>query len=81
MVIVLQQDGYLWLDEIQISPYYQSQGIGSEIIARLIVRARKLDIPLRLRVLHANKGAYRLYRKLGFEQISYLQHHRIMETK
>jgi len=81
MFIVLQQDGFLWLDEIQISPQFQNQGIGSEIIARLIVRARKMNLPLRLRVLHANKGAHRLYQKLGFEQIEYLKHHTIMETK
>lgn len=81
MFIILEQDGFLWLDEIQISPYYQSQGIGSEIIAGLILRARKKDLPLRLRVLHANKGAQRLYRKLGFEQISHLRHHCVMEAR
>ena len=81
MFIVEQQDGYLWLDEIQITPHFQNQGIGTEIILRLIIRARKLYLPLRLRVLHANKGAYRLYMKLGFEQISRVKHHTVMETK
>ncbi|MCB1936477.1 MAG: GNAT family N-acetyltransferase [Nitrosomonas sp.] len=81
MFIVLEQDGFLWLDEIQISPQYQNQGIGSEVISQLIVRARKLSLPLRLRVLHANRGAYRLYQKLGFEQVDCLKHHTVMETK
>jgi len=81
MFIVFEQDGFLWLDEIQISPQYQNQGVGSEILSQLIVRARKLFVPLRLRVLHANKGAHRLYRKLGFEQIDCLKHHTVMEMK
>lgn len=80
MFIVEQQDGHLWLDEIQINPRYQNQGIGTEIIVQLIVRARKRNMPLRLRVLHANEGAYRLYRKLGFQQISRVKHHRLMEV-
>jgi len=81
MFIILEQNGFLWLDEIQIWPQFQKHGIGSQIIARLIVRARQLNLPLRLRVLHANNAAYRLYRKLGFEQIESLKHHTVMETK
>lgn len=81
MFIVLLQQDYLWLDEIQISPQYQNQGIGSTIIARLIVRARKLNVPLRLRVLHANKGARRLYLKLGFRPVSRLEHHTVLEIQ
>jgi ribosomal protein S18 acetylase RimI-like enzyme len=81
MFIVLPQPDYLWLDEIQIDPQYQNQGIGSTIIARLIVRARKLNLPLRLRVLHANKGAHRLYLKLGFRQISCVEHHTVLEIQ
>ncbi|MBX3640271.1 MAG: GNAT family N-acetyltransferase [Nitrosomonas sp.] len=81
MFIVLPQEDYLWLDEIQINPQYQNQGIGSTIIAQLIVRARKLNMPLRLRVLHANSGAHRLYRKLGFRQISRVEHHAVLEIQ
>lgn len=79
MFIVARQDDYLWLDEIQIEPQYQNQGIGTEILMQLILRARKMNLPLRLRVLHANQGAYRLYRKLGFQQISRAEHHNVME--
>ncbi len=81
MFIVRAQEDCLWLDEIQINPQYQNQGIGSAIIARLIVRARKLDMPLRLRVLHANKGAYGLYHRLGFRQISRMEHHVVLEIQ
>ncbi len=81
MFIVLPQEDYLWLDEIQISPQYQNQGIGSAMIARLIVRVRQLNMPLRLRVLHANHGAHRLYCKLGFRQISQVEHHAVLEIQ
>ncbi|WP_245738785.1 GNAT family N-acetyltransferase [Nitrosomonas marina] len=80
MFIVEQQGDYLWLDEVQIDPQYQNQGIGSEIILRLIFRARKLGLPLRLRVLHANQGAFRLYLKMGFQQINCGEHHYLMEV-
>ncbi|MCP5244483.1 MAG: GNAT family N-acetyltransferase [Burkholderiales bacterium] len=79
MFIVERQDDYLWLDEIQIEPQYQCQGIGTEVIMQLILQARKMCLPLRLRVLHANQGAYRLYQKLGFQQIRRAEHHNVME--
>lgn len=68
------------LDEIQIDPSYQNQGIGTEVIGQLIVRARARHLlPLRLRVLHVNQGACRLYQKLGFRQIDRAKHHTVME--
>jgi len=79
MFILECQDGFLWLDEIQIDPQYQNQGIGTETILQLIIKARKLGLPLRLRVLHANLRAYRLYHKLGFQKISHAKHHDVME--
>ncbi|MCP5275625.1 MAG: GNAT family N-acetyltransferase [Burkholderiales bacterium] len=79
MFIIQRQDDYLWLDEIQVEPQFQNQGIGTEIIMQLILRARKISLPIRLRVLHANQGAYRLYRKLGFQNICRAEHHNVME--
>ncbi len=79
MFIMLRQDDYLWLDEIQIEPQYQNLGIGTEIIVQLILKARKLGLPLRLRVLHANQDAVRLYQRLGFRQISSVEHHDVLE--
>lgn len=81
MFIVDQQKDCLWLDEIQIDPLYQNQGIGSEVIIKLVFKARELELPLRLRVLHANKDAYRLYQKLGFQNINCVEHHTVMEMK
>ncbi|WP_090334221.1 N-acetyltransferase [Nitrosomonas sp. Nm51] len=80
MFIIEQQGDYLWLDELQIEPQYQNQGIGTAVILQLICRARKLGLPLRLRVLHANLGAFRLYQKLGFQKIRRAEHHHLMEV-
>ena len=79
MFIVEVQTDHLWLDEIQIDPRYQHQGIGTEVIGQLIARAHLCHLPLRLRVLHANQDAYRLYQKLGFSQIGKEKHHTVME--
>lgn len=79
MLSVDKQADHWWLDEIQIDPRYQNQGIGTEVIGQLIIRARAHHLPLCLRVLHANQGAYRLYRKLGFRQIDRARHHTVME--
>ena len=81
MFIVVVHADHLWLDEIQIDPYYQNQGIGTAVIARLISRARTCYLPLRLRVLHANRGAYRLYQRLGFLWIGGAKHHHVMEIR
>lgn len=72
---------HLWLDEIQINPRYQNQGIGTGVIGLLIARARTRHLPLRLRVLHANQRAFRLYRRLGFLRIDGAEHHHLMEIE
>ena len=81
MFIVVVHADHLWLDEIQIDPCYQNQGIGTAVIARLIARARECYLPLRLRVLHANRSAYRLYQRLGFLRIGGAKHHHVMEIR
>ena len=79
MLIVDEHADHWWLDEIQIDPRYQQQGIGTEVIGQLIARARACYLPPRLKVLHANQSAYRLYQKLGFRQIDRAKHHMVME--
>ncbi len=81
MFIVVVHTDHLWLDEIQVDPCYQNQGIGTAVIARLIARARTCYLPLRLRVLHTNRSAYRLYQRLGFLRIGRVKHHHVMEIR
>jgi len=81
MYILDQHKSYYWLSEIQITAHFQNQGIGTNIIKRLINDTHKQEVPLRLRVLHANYRAYHLYQRLGFKRISSAQHHHVMEIK
>ncbi|MDG5500237.1 GNAT family N-acetyltransferase [Marinobacter sp. BGYM27] len=79
-VLILEQRGdYDWLQEIQISPYLQGQGLGSSLLRELIADARSRGVPVRLQVLHANEGARRLYERLGFVVIQKLDNHHLME--
>lgn len=60
-------DHDLFLNEIQVLPEYQGRGIGTALIEGVVARARSLGLPLRLRVLKANR-ARALYDRLGFTE-------------
>lgn len=81
MLMILEETDRLWLDEIQIDPKFQNQGIGTVVIAEIIATARDRRLPVHLRVLRANRGAHRLYRRLGFRRIEEAKHHIVMELK
>jgi N-acetylglutamate synthase-like GNAT family acetyltransferase len=70
-----QQIGLLKLSEnnieieiiqIQIEPNFQNKGFGKEIILKIIQKANKTKVPVKLSVLKKNK-AQNLYATLGFE--------------
>ena len=63
-------EGGLELDGLYLLPEFQSQGIGTEILRACMERAGVEEQPLRLFVFRANKGAVRLYRRMGFETIA-----------
>lgn len=68
----------LRLMRLFIDPEYQNRGIGTSILGQLMGRARRLGLPIRLRVLHVNP-ARRLYERLGFEIVGRDTHHYVME--
>lgn len=67
------------LNEIQVLPEFQGQGIGSTLIRQEIVRTQARQIPLRLRVLTQNTRAQYLYTRLGFVVTSETETHLFME--
>ncbi len=81
MLMILEETGRWWLDEIQIDPRFQNQGIGTAVIGELIAAARDRQLPVCLRVLRANRGAYQLYQRLGFRRIEEAKHHLVMEWR
>ena len=56
---------HIRLNEIQIHPKHQREGIGSALVSKQLSIAQKLGIPMRLRVLKGNR-AVNFYKRLGF---------------
>lgn len=59
------------LHDLAVSPRFQGQGVGKQLLAALEDRARQLGCcKITLEVLEGNDVAQRLYRKLGYEGYS-----------
>ena len=81
LLILIDGDpvGHLWLaagpDEwrildIALLPEYRRRRIGTAVLNDVIEKARESEKPLRLSVQQTNPHALRLYRHLGFKEIS-----------
>jgi ribosomal protein S18 acetylase RimI-like enzyme len=67
-------EGSLFLDTLAISPPYQGQGIGSQLIARVQQKARNLGYPsVSLIAWTHNQSAIRLYQRQGFQPVKSIQ--------
>jgi ribosomal protein S18 acetylase RimI-like enzyme len=78
-VWVTHQKDHIFLNEIQLLPDFQGQGIGSTLIKQELEQARALNLPMRLRVLKANR-ARKLYERLGFVVYDETETHFLMEN-
>ncbi|WP_319453384.1 MULTISPECIES: GNAT family N-acetyltransferase [unclassified Mycobacterium] len=67
---VEERDDELFLGLIELQPDHQSRGIGGRLIRDLLDQARADGKHVALSVLDVNRRAYRLYRRLGFEEVS-----------
>lgn len=63
----------LWLDEVYICPSYQGRGLGTELLEFLDREYRDKVRRIRLEVTPINNSAIRLYKKMGYEPLDYLQ--------
>lgn len=59
------------IEEIYIEPEYRSKGLATEFFEWL--KSESCAMRLRLEVEDYNKGAMRLYERMGFELLPYLQ--------
>jgi ribosomal protein S18 acetylase RimI-like enzyme len=59
----------LYLANLRISPAFQRQGWGTQILRDLLLQAHSAGVPLTLQVLKVNHAARRLYERLGFHVI------------
>ena len=81
VVAIINQQDKIRLDEIQLLPQYQGQGIGTHIIKTLIQQAAQSNKPLHLQVLKVNTKAKKLYQNLGFNVYDQTQTHELMIYK
>ena len=71
---------HIRLNEIQIHPEHQRQGIGSALVSKQLSIARKLGIPMRLRLLKGNR-AVDFYQRLGFAVCDQTENYIYMATR
>ena len=67
---------FLNVAEIHLLPAYRGRGLGSAVLRDVLARAD--GVPVLIGCFRANKGAYRLYRRLGFSPITENETHRIL---
>lgn len=66
----------LWIDEIYIRNEYRSKGLGKELF-NFLENEREIAVTrFRLEVEDDNEKAIHLYKKLGFENLEYIQYYK-----
>jgi ribosomal protein S18 acetylase RimI-like enzyme len=76
--VVERTADHIRLLQLFIVPAHQRQGIGSELVRRLIHEARERGVPLKLRVLKVNP-AQKLYKRSGFSVVDETSEHVYMQ--
>jgi ribosomal protein S18 acetylase RimI-like enzyme len=66
--VVTEVPQEIFLVEIMVSPQCRNRGIGSAVIRQLVTEAAARRKPVRLTVNAMNRGAIRLYERLGFRR-------------
>ncbi len=66
-IMVSRQPAFVLLVDIALLPEFRGQGIGAELIGKLIQECEEAKLPLRLQVQRINP-AQRLYERLGFRK-------------
>ena len=68
------------LQQVQLLPEYQNQGLGTKIISALLAQASEVGEAIELHVLKVNP-AKRLYERLGFSVVGESQNSFTMRTE
>ena len=68
----------IFINEIQILPQYQNNGIGRMILNSIIEDSERLKMPIKLDVLKSNKKALEFYKRIGFIKYGETESHNNM---
>jgi ribosomal protein S18 acetylase RimI-like enzyme len=69
-ILVRRAKGVIDLVDISLLPGHRNRGIGTALLRELIEESRQSRATVRLQVLRSNESAIRLYRRLGFANVS-----------
>jgi ribosomal protein S18 acetylase RimI-like enzyme len=64
--VVAESASEVFVAQLEVDPTMQGQGIGTELLRRVIRDAERRMVPVVLEVLQANPRARELYERLGF---------------
>lgn len=67
------------VNQLFLLPEHQGAGIGRECMSLIMEEARRLGLPVRLRVLKVNPRALAFYRRLGFIRAGETDTHDLLE--
>jgi ribosomal protein S18 acetylase RimI-like enzyme len=79
MIQLFERPDAIEIGEIQVRPTHQNRGIGSQLVRDTLLRAHAERRSVRLSVGLKNDRARRLYRRLGFRDVSKSETHLQME--
>jgi len=77
MAVVVAPD-CMRLNQLFLLPEHQGKGIGRECVLLLMEEARRMGLPIRLRVLKVNPRALAFFQRLGFLRIGETDTHVLM---
>ena len=63
--MVEEEATHFQVQQVYLLPPFQRKGIGTEVLTRVVQRARAKEVPVRLRVLRVNPARL-FYETLGF---------------
>lgn len=69
------------VNQLFLLPGHQGQGIGRRCMSLIMEEARRLGLPVRLRVLKVNPRAQTFYQGLGFVRTDQTDTHILMESQ
>ncbi|MFC1958029.1 GNAT family N-acetyltransferase [Chloroflexota bacterium] len=79
ILAIIRQPDCVKINQIFVLPEYQSKGIGTACIMRIIEDTNIPKLPVQLQVLKVNRRAIRFFQRLGFRSIGENDTHFLME--